>query len=85
MVGNLPQLGTWDVNKGVPMTTTPEEYPIFRGSVCLPAKTAFEYKYVVVAEGGAPTPAAAPGTPPPVKQQWEAINRCIYLYAYIHA
>jgi len=86
MVGNLPQLGNWDVTKGVPMTTHPDEYPISRGSVCLPAKTAFEYKYVVIAEGGAATPAApaAARSLPPVKQQWEAINRHTHTHTYTH-
>jgi len=78
MVGGLPQLGNWDVNKGVQLTTTPDQYPIFYGSVMLPAKTAFEYKFVVVAEGVKPAPPAAPGapaTPAAPTQQWEAINR----------
>ena len=46
--------------------STPETYPIFTGTLFLPPKTAFEYKYVVVKaeEGGEG-----------VAQQWESVNR----------
>ena len=47
------------------LTTTEDEYPIFRGVVRVPAQTAFEYKYVVVAEEGVSE----------IRQQWEAVNR----------
>lgn len=65
IVGSLPELGNWDVKKGVTLVSTPETYPIFTGTLFLPPKTAFEYKYVVVKaeEGGEG-----------VAQQWESVN-----------
>lgn len=66
IVGSVPELGAWDVKKGVTLVSTPETFPIFTGTFFLPPKTTFEYKYAVVKaeEGGGG-----------VQQQWEASNR----------
>ncbi|GLW74097.1 alpha-amylase [Kitasatospora phosalacinea] len=45
LVGSLPQLGSWDPNAAVALS--PAGYPVWSGSVQLPANTAFEYKYIV--------------------------------------
>jgi len=66
IVGSLPELGAWDVRKGVTLVSTPETFPIFTGTLFLAPNTKFEYKYAVVRaeEGGEG-----------VQQQWEAVNR----------
>eukprot|EP00918_Siedleckia_nematoides_P001700 GHVU01004035.1.p1 GENE.GHVU01004035.1~~GHVU01004035.1.p1 ORF type:complete len:178 (+),score=46.46 GHVU01004035.1:3-536(+) len=66
VVGSVPELGSWDVKKGVTLVSTPDTFPIFTGTFFLPPKTKFEYKYAVLKaqEGG-----------DGVGQQWEASNR----------
>ncbi|QKW23247.1 hypothetical protein HUT16_32905 [Kitasatospora sp. NA04385] len=50
MVGSLPQLGSWDPNAAVALS--PAAYPVWSGSVQLPADTAFEYKCVAKGAAG---------------------------------
>ncbi|MFJ5230868.1 carbohydrate-binding module family 20 domain-containing protein [Kitasatospora sp. NPDC088391] len=45
LVGSVPQLGNWAPAAAVPLS--PAGYPVWSGSVRLPANTAFEYKYIV--------------------------------------
>ncbi|MFI1522627.1 carbohydrate-binding module family 20 domain-containing protein [Kitasatospora cineracea] len=45
LVGSVAQLGSWDPNAAVALS--PAGYPVWSGSVQLPANTAFEYKYIV--------------------------------------
>lgn len=44
VVGNTAALGGWDPAKAVPLSAA--SYPVWTGSVSMPAGTAFEYKYV---------------------------------------
>lgn len=44
VVGNLPQLGSWNPASGVALASA--SYPVWTGTVDLPAGTTFEYKYV---------------------------------------
>jgi alpha-amylase len=44
VVGNRPELGDWNPANGVPLSAA--TYPIWRGTVTLPANVTFEYKYV---------------------------------------
>ncbi|WP_240930620.1 carbohydrate-binding module family 20 domain-containing protein [Isoptericola sp. BMS4] len=46
IVGNQPGLGSWDPASGVVLS--PDTYPVWHGTVDLPAGTTFEYKYVKV-------------------------------------
>jgi len=68
IVGSVPELGNWDVKKGMTLVSTPDTFPIFTGTFFLPPKTKFEYKYAVLKaqEGG-----------DGVGQQWEASNRAM--------
>ncbi|MFL6144079.1 MAG: carbohydrate-binding module family 20 domain-containing protein [Labedaea sp.] len=42
--GNRPELGNWDTNNGFALSAA--TYPIWRGTLNLPANTTFEYKYI---------------------------------------
>jgi alpha-amylase len=42
--GNRPELGNWDTNNGLALSAA--TYPIWRGTVNLPANLTFEYKYI---------------------------------------
>ena len=42
--GNRPELGNWDTNNGFALSAA--TYPIWRGTVNLPANITFEYKYI---------------------------------------
>ncbi|MGN6610667.1 MAG: carbohydrate-binding module family 20 domain-containing protein [Angustibacter sp.] len=44
VVGNTAALGGWDPAKAVPLSSA--SYPVWTGTVSMPAGTAFEYKYV---------------------------------------
>ncbi|RZS87232.1 alpha-amylase [Motilibacter rhizosphaerae] len=44
VVGSIPALGSWDPSKAVALSSA--AYPVWRGSVTLPAGTPFQYKYV---------------------------------------
>mmetsp|Transcript_36961 Transcript_36961/g.87549 ORF Transcript_36961/g.87549 Transcript_36961/m.87549 type:complete len:207 (-) Transcript_36961:266-886(-) len=65
IVGSTPELGEWDVSKGVSLITTPGTFPIFTGIAFVDPNAKVEYKYAVVAQGGDTK----------VKSQWEAANR----------
>ncbi|MFC8720307.1 carbohydrate-binding module family 20 domain-containing protein, partial [Kitasatospora sp. NPDC057198] len=45
LVGSIAQLGNWNPNAAVALS--PAAYPVWSGSLQLPANTAFEYKYIV--------------------------------------
>eukprot|EP00292_Cryptomonas_paramecium_P023087 CAMPEP_0113695252 /NCGR_PEP_ID=MMETSP0038_2-20120614/20792_1 /TAXON_ID=2898 /ORGANISM="Cryptomonas paramecium" /LENGTH=195 /DNA_ID=CAMNT_0000617765 /DNA_START=25 /DNA_END=612 /DNA_ORIENTATION=+ /assembly_acc=CAM_ASM_000170 len=66
LVGNLPEIGEWNPDKGVELTCANDEFPIFKGSVALPPGSKLEYKYVV---------ARKEKTSQGVQSQWEASNR----------
>jgi alpha-amylase len=44
VLGNRPELSNWDTSGGLALS--PATYPVWRGTVTLPANTTFEYKYV---------------------------------------
>lgn len=44
VAGNRPELGNWDPANAFPLSAA--TYPIWRGTVNLPANTTFEYKYI---------------------------------------
>ncbi|THV21704.1 carbohydrate-binding module family 20 domain-containing protein [Glycomyces paridis] len=51
ITGSLTQLGTWTAASTAHLGA--QDYPVWRGTVTLPAETTFEYKYIKVAPGGA--------------------------------
>jgi alpha-amylase len=51
-VGSIPQLGSWDPQRGLRLTTGEGSYPRWSGDLALPDGTAFEYKYVKVDPDG---------------------------------
>jgi len=50
IVGNQPELGSWDPAKAVQLS--PANYPSWTGTADLPAGTQFEYKYIKYDQGG---------------------------------
>lgn len=50
LVGDQPELGSWTPSDGVALSA--DSYPIWTGTVDLPAGTVFEYKYVKIDENG---------------------------------
>ncbi|MGW7001272.1 glycoside hydrolase family 15 protein [Streptomyces sp. NPDC054933] len=44
VVGSVPALGSWDPAKSVPLSSA--SYPVWSGTVSLPAQTAVQYKYL---------------------------------------
>lgn len=53
MVGNMPLLGHWDPMKAVPLTTNPQNYPIWSIKIDLPRDKIIEYKYLVIKSSNA--------------------------------
>lgn len=53
LVGDQPELGSWTPSDGVALSA--DSYPIWTGTVDLPAGTVFEYKYVKIDESGSVT------------------------------
>ncbi|GAA4391183.1 carbohydrate-binding module family 20 domain-containing protein [Actinomadura verrucosospora] len=53
LVGDVPALGSWDTSKAVKLS--PSGYPIWSGTVTLPANTKIEYKYLKKTDAGAVT------------------------------
>ncbi|MDG4763559.1 carbohydrate-binding module family 20 domain-containing protein [Solwaraspora sp. WMMD406] len=53
VVGSIPELGSWNPANGVPLSTDATSYPAWTGTADVPAGTAFEWKLVKVATGGA--------------------------------
>ncbi|MBB4910051.1 carbohydrate-binding module family 20 domain-containing protein [Actinophytocola algeriensis] len=51
VVGNVPQLGSWNPANAVPLTTNSSTYPRWHGSGTLPANTNIEYKFVIKQDG----------------------------------
>lgn len=45
VTGNLPELGSWNPDKAVPLSSA--SYPIWSGTVVLPANTPVEFKYLI--------------------------------------
>jgi len=45
VVGNVPQLGNWDLSKAIILDPT-GSYPTWRATVYLPPNTPFEYKFI---------------------------------------
>ncbi|GAA1867557.1 carbohydrate-binding module family 20 domain-containing protein [Myceligenerans crystallogenes] len=50
LVGNRPELGNWTPANGVALSAA--SYPVWKGTVDLPAGTSFEYKYVKIDGNG---------------------------------
>ncbi|CUW32209.1 MULTISPECIES: CBM20 domain-containing protein [Streptomyces] len=46
VTGNLPDLGTWDPAKALPLTTGSTTYPLWSGVHQLPPSTTVQYKYL---------------------------------------
>ncbi|MGQ9613297.1 CBM20 domain-containing protein [Chloroflexus sp.] len=44
VVGNIPQSGNWNPAQAVPLSAA--TYPVWSGTVNLPANTTIEYKYI---------------------------------------
>jgi alpha-amylase len=44
VVGSLPGVGNWDPAKGIKLD--PASYPVWKGTITLPASTPLEYKYI---------------------------------------
>ncbi|AIR96195.1 CBM20 domain-containing protein [Streptomyces glaucescens] len=44
--GNLPDLGSWDPAKALPLTTASATYPLWSGTHQLPPNTTVQYKYL---------------------------------------
>jgi len=58
LVGSLPVLGSWDPFNGVPLTTTDQQYPVWRtAELAIPAgpdaPEVVQYKYVKIFSGSA--------------------------------
>ncbi|TQM68697.1 alpha-amylase [Actinomadura hallensis] len=53
LVGNVPELGSWDPAKAVRLA--PANYPVWSGTVTLPTGTRVEYKYLKKTDAGAVT------------------------------
>ncbi len=47
VTGNRPELGSWNPNKAVPLSSA--SYPTWSATVVLPAGTKVEYKYIIKA------------------------------------
>jgi len=51
VVGSCPQLGWWQPDKSLQLTTDPSMYPMWTGSVEMSSSEPFEYKYVIHRQG----------------------------------
>ena len=51
MVGSMPLLGHWDPMRAVPLTTSPQTYPIWSIKIDLPRDKVIEYKYLIIKAG----------------------------------
>jgi alpha-amylase len=51
VVGDVPELGSWDPAAAVPLTTGTGTYPRWHGAGVLPANTDVEYKFVIRQDG----------------------------------
>ncbi|OLF15477.1 carbohydrate-binding module family 20 domain-containing protein [Actinophytocola xanthii] len=51
VVGSVPELGSWDPARAVPLTTDQSTYPRWNGAASLPASTDIEYKFVIRQDG----------------------------------
>lgn len=52
VVGELPELGGGTPRSGIPLRTGNDIYPLWHGSVALPADAEFRYRYVAVHDSG---------------------------------
>ncbi|MUL40925.1 hypothetical protein FZ103_06950 [Streptomonospora sp. PA3] len=55
VVGSVPELGSWNPDEGLRLSTDDSSYPTWSGAVDLPAGTDFEYKLVKVDPDGTVT------------------------------
>lgn len=53
IVGSIPQLGNWTAISAAHLSGV--SYPVWKGTVSVPAGTSFQYKYVIVRSSGAYT------------------------------
>ena len=51
LVGSIPMLGGWDINKAVILSTSSDTYPLWTIRVDLPREMYIEYKYVIFEKG----------------------------------
>ncbi|MBF9069467.1 carbohydrate-binding module family 20 domain-containing protein [Streptacidiphilus fuscans] len=45
LVGSIPALGNWDTSQAIPLSSS--GYPVWSGTVSLPANTSIQYKYII--------------------------------------
>ncbi|MCX4748628.1 alpha-amylase family glycosyl hydrolase [Kitasatospora sp. NBC_01287] len=50
VVGSIPALGSWNPSAAIPLSSA--NYPVWGGTVSLPANTAFQYKYLIKDSSG---------------------------------
>ena len=48
LVGNITELGAWNVSKGVNLTSNDDDYPLFKGTIILPGNTSVLYKLSLI-------------------------------------
>lgn len=65
IVGDHAALGGWDPLRGLELTTSVGDFPIWRISVTLPANTRFQYKYVCMASPENCSDSSFPSVPCP--------------------
>jgi alpha-amylase len=53
LVGSIPALGSWNTSQAIPLSSS--GYPVWRGTVTLPANTYVEYKYIIKNSDGSIT------------------------------
>lgn len=51
IVGNVAQLGLWDIYNAKILETTPQEFPNWSISLKVPRNIQIEYKYVLIRDG----------------------------------
>lgn len=47
VVGSIPELGSWNPARAVPLYTTASTFPVWTGDAQLPANTSIEFQYIV--------------------------------------
>ncbi|GAB2693770.1 carbohydrate-binding module family 20 domain-containing protein [Kitasatospora kifunensis] len=50
LAGSIPALGNWDPNAAIPLSSA--NYPVWGGTLSLPANTSFQYKYLIKDSSG---------------------------------
>lgn len=50
--GNIEELGRWNIQKAVSLTTNDETYPIWKTTIKIPADTYIEFKFLSIGNDG---------------------------------